>query len=259
MSLFINDLSCGYQKKALLENISFSVEEGEILCILGPNGVGKTTFFKTLLGFIPAIRGSFFINGKNLLEMRRPEIAKIMAYVPQSYNFPYPFTAKEVIVMGRTAHLGILNSPAPKDYLIVDEVMRQLNILHLKNADITRISGGERQMVMIARALAQEPQFLVMDEPTSNLDYRNQVQVLLQIKALAKTDISIIMTSHVPDHGFMCATKVLLLERNKFTIGNASEVITEENLRSAYGVSVFINKATTPNGTEVKSCIPIMS
>ena len=259
MSLFINNISCGYRKKVILENIDVIVGKGEILCILGPNGVGKTTFFKTLLGLIPVLKGSFFIDDKNMRDMRRSEIAKIIAYVPQSHTFPYPFTVKEVIVMGRTAHLGILDSPSKRDYIVTDEVMRNLNIFHLRNEVFTRISGGERQMVMIARALAQEPKFLMMHEPTSNLDYRNQVQVLLQIKALAETGISIIMTSHIPDHGFMCSTKVLLMEKYKYRIGDADEVITEENLRSAYGISVFISKAVIPMGGEVKSCIPIMS
>lgn len=259
MILGIDDVACGYGSKIILSGISLSVKSGEILCILGPNGVGKTTFFKTILGFLKIKNGKILINNENINTWSRKKVAKTIGYVPQAHTTPFPFTVKDVVVMGRTAHLGMASSPSNEDLKIAENNMEMLEISYLKDKIYTEISGGERQMVLIARALTQEPDILVMDEPTSNLDFGNQVRVLRQISRLAKQGLAILMTSHFPDHSFLCSTQVLLLEKNnKFMIGVADDIVNEHNLKEAYGVNVKIIKTAADNGIDIKSCIPIM-
>lgn len=257
MKLHIRDAACGYGARTILEHIDLQVTDREILCILGPNGVGKTTLFKTILGLLPPLKGEFLLNGYDMLSMSRRELARRVSFVPQSHTPPFSFQVRDVIVMGRTAHLGLLCAPSAEDYRRADRILAQLGIEYLAEKHYTQISGGERQMVLIARSLIQEPELLIMDEPTSNLDFGNQVKILRQVKALARQGIGVIMTSHVPDHGFMCATKVLLIEHGQYRYGSADEIITEENLRSAYGVEVFISR-TVAGSIEIKSCVANM-
>lgn len=259
MKLEIKNLSCGYGKKTIVEDLSVSVEGGEVLSLLGPNGVGKTTFFKTILGFLKPHNGDIYVDGYNVKECRKNELARKIGYVPQAHEPPFPFTVLDVVVMGRTAHLGIFKSPSKEDYKIAEDALESLEVLYLRDKIYTEISGGERQMVLIARALTQKSEVLIMDEPTSNLDFGNQVRVLDQINKLAKSGLGIIMTSHFPDHAFLCSSKVALLQRNhRFIVGEVEEVITEENLRSAYGVDVKIVSETSDDGQVIKSCVPLL-
>jgi len=260
MILEINNVSCGYDSKTIVKGISVKVESGEVLCLLGPNGVGKTTLFKTILGFLKLHGGEVNLDGQNIKHWKKNELAKAIGYVPQAHIPPFPFTVLDVVIMGRTAHLGMFASPSKKDIKIAEESLDALNVSYLKDKIYTEISGGERQMVLIARALTQEPKILVMDEPTSNLDFGNQVKVLKQINKLSKKGLGIIMTSHFPDHAFLCSTKVALLQRNNiFTVGSVDEVITEENLRLAYGVEVKIISTVNDEGDLMKSCIPMLN
>lgn len=260
MILTIKDAACGYGSKTIISGLSLNIHSGEILCILGPNGVGKTTFFKTVLGFLKIKAGEISIDGDNIHNWSRKKLAKIIAYVPQAHTPPFPFLVKDVVTMGRTVHLGSFASPSKNDIAIAERSMEMLQISYLKDRIYTEISGGERQMVLIARALTQEPDFLIMDEPTSNLDFGNQIRVLEQINRLSQTGLGIIMTSHFPDHAFLCSSKVALFERNnKFTVGYADEVVTEENLKSAYGINVKITTTTDEDGSIIKSCVPLLS
>lgn len=255
MNIDVNGLSCGYGKKSIVSDISFKLFGGEILCILGPNGVGKTTLFKTILGFLPRLNGSVHIEGEEISNLTREEMAKKVAYVPQAHIPPFPFTVDDVILMGRFSRFEGRRTPNKKDYEKVKEVMELLHIEKLSGRIYTKISGGERQMVLIARALAQEPKYLVMDEPTSNLDFGNQMRVLEQIVRLKESGIGIVMTSHYPDHAFLCNAKVLLMKQdNKFHIGHIDEVLTEENLSEAYGILVKIIHSKDTQGDLLKSC-----
>lgn len=258
MILEAKDISCGYGSKTIIENISLSIKSGEILCLLGPNGVGKTTFFKTMLGFLKLQGGEITIDGKNIGNWNRKKIAMAIAYVPQVHNPPFPFTVMDVVLMGRTAHFSTISSPSKTDIKIAEETMSTLKISYLKDKIYTEISGGERQMILIARALTQKPKILVMDEPTSNLDFGNQIRVLSQINKLSKDGLGIIMTSHFPDHAFLCSSKVALMQKNKpFQSGTADEIVTEENLKSAYGINVKITSLDY-NGEKIKSCVPLL-
>lgn len=259
MILNIKNLSCGYGAKTIVSGISLTVKSGEVLCILGPNGAGKTTLFKAILRFLKLKSGEIRIDNENISNWNRKKLAKAIGYVPQAHTTPFPFTVRDVVVMGRTAHIGTMGSPSRKDIEISENNIEMLGISYLKDKIYTEISGGERQMVLIARALTQEPDILIMDEPTSNLDFGNQIRVLRQISKLAKKGLTIIMTSHFPDHAFLCSTQVALLQKgNKFSVGNADDIVTEKNLKEAYGVNVKIITASLCNGYEIKTCLPLM-
>jgi len=244
----------------VVEDISLKLGSGEILCLLGPNGVGKTTLFKSILGFLKLRGGEILLDGENVQAWPRKRLAKALGYVPQAHTPPFPFKVLDVVVMGRAAHLSITGSPAKEDLAIAEEALEILNVPFLKDRIYTEISGGERQLVLIARALAQQPEILVMDEPTSSLDFGNQIRVLEQIKRLAQRGIGVIMTSHFPDHAFLCSTKVALMQKNNvFTVGSVDEVVTEKNLKLAYGVDVKITHTINNRGERIRSCIPLLS
>lgn len=260
MKLEIKDAVCGYGTKTIVKNISIDIESGEILCLLGPNGVGKTTFFKTILGFLKLQGGEILLDGDDINKWSKKQLAMAIGYVPQAHTPPFPFKVLDVVVMGRTAHMGLFASPAQKDIEIAEELMESLKISYLKDEVYTEISGGERQLVLIARALAQMPKILIMDEPTSNLDFGNQIRVLEEINRLSQRGLGVIMTSHFPDHAFLCSTKVALMRKNnKFLVGNVEEVVTEQNLKAAYGIDVKIAFTENGKGEKIKACIPILN
>jgi iron complex transport system ATP-binding protein len=254
----LENLSCGYGDSVVVTGVSAKVTSGEIFCLLGPNGIGKTTLFKTILGLIPSIGGRVSIGGKNAAKMSPKEIARVIGYVPQSRPPPFAFRVSDVIVMGRISRIGAWSAPGKPDYAVADNVMRRLGISYLKDKLYTELSGGERQMVLFARALASEPSFLMMDEPTSNLDFGNQAVVLANIRSFAAEGMGVIMTSHFPEHAFLCGAKVALMSPgNGFQVGKAPEIITEKNMSAAYESPVAV--VSVPyHGVNLYCCQPIL-
>lgn len=254
-SIKVKNLSCGYGKKCIVKDVSFEIGTGEMLCILGPNGIGKTTVFNSMLGFLPKIGGNILIGDKDISRMNRKEIAKNIAYVPQAHVPPFPFLVKDVVLMGRTVRFDNGYRPQKKDVKFVEDILFSLGVGDLISRVYTEVSGGERQMILIARALAQEPQFLVMDEPTSSLDFGNQVKVLERINILKDKGIGIIMTTHHPDHAFLSDAKVLLMMKgDKNKIGNCNDILTEENLNRTYGIDIKVEESLNKKGKMIKSC-----
>lgn len=259
MELKIENGICGYKNTPIINNINIKFEQGEIVGILGPNGVGKTTMFRSILGLLPLISGRITLDNINKNDISIKEFSKNVGYVPQSNNPPFPFTVPDVVVMGRVSRIKRFERPGIKDYMIAYKALEVLSVSYLRDKVFTEISGGERQMVLIARALAQSPKLLVMDEPTANLDLGNQIRVLSTIKNLSKMGLGVLMTTHSPDHAFLCCDRIILITKNKeVMIGAVDEIVTEENLKKAYNVDVKIVETKSANGELIKTCVPIL-
>ncbi|MGN0295315.1 MAG: ABC transporter ATP-binding protein [Lachnospiraceae bacterium] len=227
--------------KVVLDDISCELHAGELLCILGANGAGKTTMYRTILGFIPLLSGEILLDGKKIETFPKTELARKIAYVPQYHTPPFPYTVFDVVVMGRGAHISRFSMPGKKDEMIAEEMLERMGISYLKDEIYTELSGGERQLVLIARALAQQASCILMDEPASNLDFGNQIRLLQEIRKLASEGIGICFTSHYPDHAFLTEASVLALEGKKeWKKGPAKEIITAELLKNIYGLDACV-------------------
>lgn len=232
-----DSLAIGYGKVRIGTDLDLDIARGEILCLLGPNGCGKTTLFKTLLGLIPPLAGEVQVLGQAIRAWPSNVFAQHVGYVPQAHDSLFAFTVEEVVLMGRTARLGPFSTPSKHDRDVAHACIEALGITHLASRVYTEISGGERQLALIARALAQEPALLVMDEPTASLDFGNQIRVLEHIARLRDQGMAILMSTHQPEHALRCADRIALLERSRITaIGPASTIATATNLARIYGV-----------------------
>lgn len=250
----VSDASFSYDgQHNIFENINFSVQKGDVFCILGPNGTGKTTLIKCINGLMKLSSGKILFNEKNIYSLNKTEIAKNIGYIPQIHNSTFPFSVLDVVLMGRSPHLEMFASPGEKDIKIAEESLKTLNITHMRDVPYTEISGGEQQLVFLARILTQKPSVLLLDEPTSHLDFGNQMRTLNIIEKLAKSGLSIVMSSHFPDQAFISANKVALMKgKNFIDIGSPEEVINEENMEKIYDVQVKIVDIEPR-----KACIPL--
>ncbi|MDP4004319.1 ABC transporter ATP-binding protein [Methylobacterium sp. NEAU K] len=256
MLLRVRDLAFGYGARTVGTGVSFGLEAGEVLCLLGPNGGGKTTLFKTLLGLLPPRGGRVSLDGADLFRLSRTEVARRIAYVPQAHAAFFPFTVREVVVMGRASRLGPFSTPGPSDEAAAQRALATLGIQHLSETTYTEISGGERQLVLIARALSGEPRLLMMDEPTASLDFGNQARVLTQVRRLAQAGIAVMLSTHDPGHALLCADRVLALHDGGLAAcGPPAETVTPALLRLIYGVEVVV--APVP-GVAAPVCAPVL-
>lgn len=250
----VKDISFSYDGEEIFSNISFSIDKGDVLCILGPNGTGKTTLIKCLNGLHDIDSGEILINGKNIKKLSFREISKHIGYIPQSHVPSFPFKVFDVVIMGRAPYLNLGESPKKKDRDIAIDSLKTLGIEHLKDKEYTNLSGGERQLVFLARILCQQPDILILDEPTSHLDFGNQIRLLEIVDNLASAGLSIIMSSHFPDHAFLSSTKVAILKNKEFIdFGTPDDVVTEENLKKAYSIDVKLIELDN----ERKVCVPL--
>ncbi len=242
MILEVEDASFSYNGVTRqLDDISFSLGEGEVLSLLGRNGTGKSTLIKCIMNILRLQEGSVRLGGQNVTEMRPEEIARHIGYVPQVHHVVFPFTALDFVLMGRAPHIATFAVPKEEDYEKAEEAFSRIGITHLREKSVSEISGGESQMVMIARALAQEPAMLILDEPTSHLDFGNQMRVIATMDRLAAEGIAVLMSTHFPDHGFMISHAVAILQGGRMiACGRAEDVITRENLLAAYGIDVCV-------------------
>ena len=232
MSLLeVKNLSFGYSSKSVLKDISFSVNEGEFVGILGPNGCGKTTLLRALDNLVEVSAGKLLIDGKDVRTLRRSEISKLVAYVPQ-VSEPIPgFSVEETVFMGRTLHIKVLSSGKKEDSMAVDKALAQTNLLEFRSRDVSALSGGEYQRVIIARALAQDTKILLLDEPTSHLDIRYQIEIMDLIKNL--TDKTVIATFHDINLSKRYLKRAIFI-KDKTIISDSQ--ISDEAVKAAYSI-----------------------
>lgn len=260
MKLELRHVDCGYPNfPPVLKDANFQVESGEICCLLGPNGVGKTTLFKTILRLIKPLKGEIRIDGEDCAKWSMRRMAQTMAYVAQLHVPPFPYLVKDVVLLGRVASTGYFRQPSPTDLQVAETAMEDMGVMHLKDRAYTDISGGERQLVLIARALAQEPRLLVLDEPTASLDYGNTVRVINKVRSLKNKGLAVILTTHSPDQAFQCESNVVLLQRGEpMQFGAAATVITERNMRNAYGTRIKVIEYVSEKGRPMRMCAPVL-
>jgi len=255
--LDVRGLAFGYPGRRVGHDVTFSLAPGEVFCLLGPNGSGKTTLFKTILRLLTPLGGEVIADGRSTRHWSRATLARFFGYVPQAHDAAFPFTVREMVLMGRTAHLAAFAMPTAQDHRIADEALDLLGIAHLAGHRYPEVSGGERQLTLVARAVAQAPRVLVMDEPTASLDFGNQVRVLEELRELSSRGMAVILSTHDPDQAFVCAHRVAMLHDGQLAyLGTPAEVITREALRAVYGVTVDVVQVGRGDGPPLRVCVP---
>jgi iron complex transport system ATP-binding protein len=229
---------------AVLQGISLRAEPGRLTTILGPNGCGKSTLFKCIAGLWKPTRGEIAFGETSILNYRHEKRAKLIAVVPQDHEPPFPYSVFDAVLMGRAAHVGMFSSPSKKDRQAAERAIEEVGISHLLHKTYTKISGGERQLVLVARALAQEAPAMLFDEPTSHLDFRNQVLVLRKIREIiAERQVTALLTIHDPNAAMLFSDSVALVDGGRVVAqGGPAEVITAENLQAVYGIQVTLGR-----------------
>jgi iron complex transport system ATP-binding protein len=227
-----------YPERPLLRDIDLKLEAGHVVALLGPNGSGKSTLLKVLLGLLRPCRGEVRVAGRPLTSMRRGEIARAMAYVPQQTSVVFAYTAMEVVLMARTARHGLFSRTNSEDERVARAALERMRVGALADRIFSTLSGGERQLVLIARALAQEAPVLILDEPVAGLDFGNQIRFLQLIRQLAdETNKAVLMTTHSPDHARACAGEVVVLKEGRiFDTGDPADVLNDKALAQLYGL-----------------------
>lgn len=255
MIIEFKDLTCGYGEKSVLSNMSFTVKTGEALCILGKNGIGKTTLIKTILRQLPIISGTILVDKKNIHDLSVHEMSQIFSYIPQSRDYSYNFDAIDVVLMGKANQLRVFSAPSESDKQHAIEIMQKLGIEEFVFKNYSMLSGGEQQMVLMARSMIQNASFILMDEPAANLDFYNQKKLVNLICSLKKSGIGIIMVSHNPDHGAICCENTLMIKGNgDYLFGETDSLITEDNLFDVFDVDMTVLLSETSTGRNLKTC-----
>lgn len=258
--LDIESISFRYPGKALRDvftDISLSLEKGSVFCLLGPNGSGKSTFLKCLVSLLQPHQGRIMVDGTDIQKVSAPRLAAKIGFVPQSLVSAFPFSVADIVVMGRASRISVISSPTEKDRRKARAAMERIGISHLSDRPCNRLSGGEWQLVLIARALTQSPDILILDEPTSHLDMGNQIRILEVVDSLSKEGITIIMASHFPDHAFLNADRVGILKHGRMDIhGRPDHVLSEKVLADTYGIRIRVIEVL--EGINRKICVPML-
>lgn len=242
-----------YSGSPVLENVSLSVDKGRIVSLLGPNGSGKSTLLKLLLGIYRPSKGSVLFEGKSVAEMTPRDLAKRIAYVPQTHRMAFAYNVLDVVLMGRSPHKPFFSRYSKEDAEIALHSLERLSIAHLKDRSYTEVSGGERQLTLIARALCQGADTLIMDEPTNGLDFGNQIRLLDRIADLAQYGYTFIKSTHFPDHALWIADDVVMLQEGRVAAaGRPNDVMNEEAVCRLYNTEISILRVKG----SVKTCLP---
>ena len=259
--LEVKNLHCGYGKKQHVEivhGVSLSAGINEVVCIIGANGCGKTTLLKAMMGLLPATEGEINIQGKNIARMREAERARRFAYIPQAHIPPFPFSVADVVLLGRTPYINRLAQITEHDRVVAYRALELLGIIDLAEQAYTKLSGGQQQLILIARALTQEADILIMDEPTASLDFGNQQLVLSRIKALARMGKAVIMVTHDPDHALFCADRVAVMDKGEIIKDDTpAACINTEMLGRIYNADVLVMDVAVELGRTERVCIPL--
>jgi iron complex transport system ATP-binding protein len=266
--LNITNLCFSYDNhKTLFSNVSLNVKKGETLSILGPNGVGKTTFLKCLLGFLKPTNGEILVEGKNMKKMNNKEFWKKVSYVPQGKQLNFPYSVLDMVLLGRASSIGISSKPSKKDIELAINALEIVGVKDLMDKPSNRISGGELQLVLIARAIVSKPEIMILDEPESNLDMKNQIIVLKVLEKLKEDEkLTTIVNTHYPNHAFKIAEKSLLMGYDgSHKIGETDKVITRDNIRKYFQVDSHFVRLDSHNckchkvlfPTDISSCCEI--
>ena len=260
--LEVNDLRCGYGKRKnaveIVHGVSFHLDANEFVCVIGANGCGKTTTLKAVMGLLPAMGGTVTVGGVDVHRMPERELARHFAYIPQAHTPPFPFSVADVVMMGRTPYVNKLARTTRHDRMVAYKALEMLGIEQFADEQYTQLSGGQQQMVLIARALTQQSDILVMDEPTASLDFGNQQLVLSRMRVLSQMGKAVIMVTHDPDHALFCADRVVVMERG-LVIGEGTpdECITTEMLRRIYDTEARVLDVEVEPGRVERTCIAL--
>ncbi len=231
----------GYGRKRVLNQVNLSVYPGEVVSLLGPNGSGKTTLLKIMLGFLQPASGSVSFEGRALPTVPAKLLARRIAYVPQVHREAFSYTVEDVVLMGRMPYHGFFSAFTENDRKLARAAMERLEIAHLGDRPYTEVSGGERQLALIARSLTQGADVFIMDEPVNGLDYGNQMRLLKGIKNLAKEGLTFVMTTHFPDHALMTADRAVLVRQGEIlTEGPPGTAINRDTLFALYRIEVEV-------------------
>ena len=254
MSIEVKNLSFSYGDRPVLHDISFSVKKGEFLSILGPNGVGKSTLFRCVLGLLNGYTGQVLVDGTDARSFTVREAARHIAYIPQSSHPVFNYSVSDIVLMGTSSALSPFRSPGQEDIKRCLWAMEKVGIARLVDRCFHRLSGGEQQLVLIARALVQNAPILMLDEPTANLDFGNQLLVLEQARSLAREGYTVIQTTHHPEQSYMFSDRILAIQKGRvLTQGTPAQVLTRQTMRALYGVDVDVVSLYQDNA---RICIP---
>jgi iron complex transport system ATP-binding protein len=257
MTLAARGLAFGFRGRVVGRSIDLAIGAGEVVCLLGPNGSGKTTLLRTLLGFLAPLDGAVTLEDRALREWPARERAKRLAYVPQAAESHFDFSVLEIVEMGRSAHRGVFAPPGARDVERSLAALERLGIAALADRPIHAVSGGERQLALIARALATEATHIVMDEPAASLDFGNQSRVLDEIARLREAGAAVLFSTHHPDHALAIADRVLMIrDGGTMAAGATAQVVNSENLSGLYGRRVEVVLVASGQGTPRLACFP---
>jgi iron complex transport system ATP-binding protein len=247
-----------YAERAIFRGLDLDVYRGEVLTVLGPNGCGKSTLLRCIGGALTLKEGAVRIGGAALAALDPAARARKIGFLFQDHSPSFPFTVLDVAVMGRTPHLSFFGAPSSKDVGIAIEALDRVGMLHLKDRPYSDLSGGERQLVLLSRTLVQQPEIVLLDEPTSHLDFKNQVQCLRAVGGLAAKGVTMIMTTHDPNHAFLFPGRAVLMSRGEsLAVGPAAEIITGAALSAAYGIPIEVFSVPRRSGPgEFRFCTP---
>lgn len=244
--------------RSILDNVNISIRRGRMLAVLGPNGIGKTTLLKCMTGLLPWKNGKSILRGRDIKSLSPREIWSVISYIPQSHTLAFSFTGLEMVLLGRNVHLSSLSQPGERDVELSLEIMRSIGIEHLADKDCNKMSGGELQMVLIAKALVSNPLLIILDEPETGLDFHNQLLVLKLIDRLVhEKGISAVMNTHYPTNALSVADDAFMLDYEKgYSYGSTAEVLTAENIEASFRVNVVVNELKYSDRL-IRSIVPV--